>query len=151
MKKVFEILTRSHRVLKEYKSNPIINIDYLEGVAGIRFAIMEVASLLHLDYDTDTARNLQRLKFDIMHLAEKVCTDPVINTTDFVASTDDAVGPALYLLKLLVRQYGFPYLKQVFEQHRWVIPESLQTTDQVISIWASIENENNFFLDREKS
>ncbi len=124
---VIEILTKSHHVLREYRSNSVINIGYLEGVAGIRFAIMEVARLLH----SDLTENPQRLTFDIIHLAEEVCTDPFINTADFAASTEDAVGPALYLLKLLVRQYGFPCLKQVSEKYQWVLPEDLRTTDQV--------------------
>lgn len=101
----------------------------------MRFSIMEISDLLHSDLINDIAKKSrlqQRLQSEIMQLAEGVCTDPVINTTDFAASGEDVVGPAVYLLKLLVRQYGFPSLKQVSEQHPWTMPEGLRTTDQVI-------------------
>ena len=67
-----------------------------------------------------------------MELAERVCTDRAINTTDFGASGEDVVGPAVYLLKLLVRQYGFPCLKEVSQQHQWILPEGLRSDDQVV-------------------
>ena len=102
----------------------------------MRFAIMEVSVLLRSDLITGTAmksRLQQRLHSEIMQLVEVVCTDPVINTTDFAASGQDVVGPAVYLLKLLVRQYGFPILRQVSEQHPWIVPEGLHNTDQVVA------------------
>ncbi len=95
---------------------------------------MEIASLFHSDYIANTGKksSFQRqLQFQIMQLAEEVCTDPAINTTDFVDDAEGVVGPAIYLLKLLVRQYGFPCLKQVSEQHQWIVPEGLRATDQV--------------------
>lgn len=93
--------------------------------------MMEIANLLHTDCIIGTVRKSLRLQFQILQLAEEVCTDPVINTTDFAATVENAVGPAIYLFKLLVRQYGFPCLKQISEQHHWVVPEGLRTGDQV--------------------
>lgn len=125
-----DILTQSHHVLRGQQS---INIGYLEGIAGIRFSIMEVANLLHSGFIDDTAkksRPVQQVQFVIMQLAEELCVDPAINTTDFAAS--DVVGPAIYLLKLLVRQFGFPCLKHVSEHCQWIIPEDLRIADQVL-------------------
>lgn len=102
----------------------------------MRFAIMEISALLHSDLINDTAKKSrlqQRLHSEIIHLVEVVCTDPAINTTDFAASSQDVIGPAVYLLKLLIRQYGFPILKQVSEQHPWIMPEGLHNTDQVLA------------------
>ena len=118
-------------MLKEYHSNPVITIGYLEGVAGIRFAVMEVASLLHSDCLNATAMRTSPWQYQLIQCAVELCADPAINTTDFASSTEDVIGPAVYLLKLLVRQYGFPCLKQVSDQHQWIIPEGLRTANQV--------------------
>ena len=119
-------LTYSHRVLRIYKERPEVNIEYLEAVAGVRFALMEITHLLHSNY----ADKQQLLIFDMHHVKE-LCTDHRINTVDFSASNTDVVGPAMYLVKLLVRQYGFPCLKQVCEAYPWIVPEGLRTANQV--------------------
>ncbi len=127
--KLHSVLKRSYRVFQDYKANPVVSIPFLEAIAGIRFAIMETANLLHSQIDED---NFDPLQLDLLELAEEVCTDPVINTTDFnISGVDcvDCVGPGIYLLKLLVRQYGFMCLKEVSVRHPWVIPEGLHTNE----------------------
>lgn len=91
---------------------------------------MEVANLLHAQSDDNraTSFNMQHLEFSLIQLAEEVCTDCDINTTDFSDSGVDVVGPAVYLLKLLVRQFGFPCLKKSSKKHQWL---GLQTANQV--------------------
>ena len=131
---MIKILTNSYPVMVGYSTNPVITIGYLEGVAGIRFAIMEIANLLHSNYSNDRSRKSTRekqLHYQALQLAEDLCTNPTINTSDFAASGGDVVGPAVYLIKLLVRQYGFACLKDIFKQYEWIIPEGLRTTDQV--------------------
>ncbi len=123
---ILNILKRSHRVFQDFKANPIVSIPYLEAIAGIRFTIMEIANLLHSQINED---NFDPLQLDLLELAKEVCTDPVINTTDFNISGVDCVGPGIYLLKLLVRQYGFTCLKEVSVRHPWVIPEGLNTAE----------------------
>lgn len=120
------VLMKSHQALKTYKSNPEISIEFLEGVAGARFALMEIANLLHSQL---TGRSSSK-KFKSILLAKDICTDHAINTTDF-SSGVDAMGPAVYLIKLLVRQFGFPCLKRISERHQWLVPRGLQRTDQV--------------------
>ena len=130
------ILDNSHHVLRRYKEEPVVNIGYLEGVAGMRFAMMEVATLLHtlFNVEQDLQRNLELVKIGIqlLQIAEEVCTDFNINTTNFTVG--DAVGPAVYLLKLLVRQYGFDCLKKVSAECHWVVPEGLRAIDQVCNV-----------------
>ena len=95
--------------------------------------MMEIAHLLHSeDTTTPKSQQQQRLEFALIRLAEEVCSDTVFNSTDF-ASGKDVVGPAVYLVKLLVRQYGFPCLDRVCQEQKWVVPEGLQTNDQVSS------------------
>ena len=129
------ILTKSYKVFKEHKVDPkvTVTIGYLEAVAGIRFSLMEIANLLHSQCSgaQDHFSWHDQSEFELLQLAENVCTDPAINTKDFTVSGRDVVGPAVYLLKLLVRKYGFPCLKQVSGKLNWIIPKGLCTSDQV--------------------
>ena len=60
----------------------------------------------------------------------KVSTDTTINHFDDTGQAD-TVGPVLYLLKLIVRQYGFPCLAEVSTEHTWVVPPELRKADEV--------------------
>lgn len=110
---------------------------------------MEVAYLLHAQSDDNrkASRNMQRLEFCLIELAEEVCTDYDINTSDFTDSGVDVVGPIFYLLKLLVRQYGFPCMKKISKEHLWIIPAGLQTANQV-NCYKVFIYENNTLLNR---
>jgi hypothetical protein len=127
------ILDNSHRTLRHYQADPVISIAYLEGVAGMRYAMMELATLLHsmfaVEQDRQQYLQLVRLGNQLVQISKEVCTDPAINTTNFAEG--DVIGPAVYLLKLLVRQYGFGCLKKVSAEHEWLVPEGLRTSDQV--------------------
>lgn len=132
---IVAILDNSHHVLRRYQADPVINIGYLEGVAGMRFAMMEVAILLHMLFDNKEEQDLQQLVkigIHLLQIAEEVCGDFNINTTNFTVG--DAVGPAVYLLRLLVKQYGFDCLKNVSAECQWVVPEGLRAIDQVYII-----------------
>ena len=138
-----EILTDSHRTLRKYKSNPAITISYLEAVAGAKFAILEVAELFYYEFcnepkeKPDHSPDSQETMKMLIDTAKKICSDTVINTTvintSFFSSTEDTdvLGPAVYLLKLLVRHFSFPCLKQASEKHLWIVPESLRTSNLV--------------------
>ena len=127
------ILDNSHLVLGRFKEEHVINIGYLEGVAGMRFAMMEVATVLHMlfNMEQDLQQRLQFVKLitPLLNIAEEVCGDEDINTTNFTVG--DAIGPAVYLLKLLVRQHGFDCLMRVSTEHQWVVPEGLRNAEQV--------------------
>ena len=123
------MLDRSRQALRAYKAKPTISIGYLEAVACAQYWMMEVAALLHSVFgDQQSTLEQQQLAFQLVHFAEELCTDPHINTIDFA---DDAVGSAVYLLRLLMRQYGSSCLKKVFGEHHWIVPNALRTGDQV--------------------
>lgn len=134
MSDVLSILQQSYQVLTDFQADKTITILYLEAVAGIRFAMMEVANLLYsqlsnITVATPKSQQQQQLEIVLIQRAADVCSDPDFNTTDFAGV--DAVGPAIYLLKLLVRLYGSPCLHQLLGEHPWLLPEGLQINDQV--------------------
>jgi hypothetical protein len=123
------ILENSHHTLRHYQADPVISIAYLEGVAGRRYSMMELATLLHSVFAVEHDWQRYLLGIQLVQISKEVCTDPTINTTNFAEG--DVIGPAVYLLKLLVRQYGFGCLKKVSAEHKWLVPEGLRTSDRV--------------------
>ena len=117
-------MLKKHR---NYRSQTPNSLAYLAGVAGIRFAISEIASIqnfLFVNKDSERPQDIQLLVSRLMQQAQDIC----------VCSTNpnDLSGPAVFLLKIIVRQFGFPCLKSVSEEYEWVIPMSLRTKDEVI-------------------
>ena len=134
------ILEKSYQALKKYKADQdVIIVHYLEGIAGVRFAMMEVANLLHSHYES---RSDQQLDLSLMQLAEQVCSDPAINTVDFGDRGNGVVGPAMYLLKLLARLYGFSCLKQAIKDYHWILPGGLQSAAEQVICYYSCKNVN---------
>jgi hypothetical protein len=64
---------------------------------------------------------------ELLKAAAKVCSDCEINCIDPTGQTD-TVGPVVYLLKLIVRQYGMPYLRIAAQIHDWIVPAQLKST-----------------------
>ena len=135
-----EILANAHPTLRKYKSNPSINISYLEGVAGTKFAIMEVANFIHSQFSNDENLDIDQtfeqseVVSTLMEWARRVCTDTVINTTTMKSGNVDITGPVAYLLKLLVRHFSFPCLKQASEKYLWIVPQGLRTSNLVSKV-----------------
>lgn len=96
-------------------------LEYLEGIAKLRCALSIVAEML---VETPSDGTDQ----DLLQAAEATCTDEDVNCVDM----DDfinTVGPGIYLIKLLGRQYGLPQLKEVSENHKWIIPAPLRSEE----------------------
>ena len=108
---------------------------YIEGVAGTKFVLMEVAKFIYSQFSKE--RGIvqvaeQELFIGLMEQVKKICTDTVINTTTLYGRGNlDMTGPVVYLLKLLLRQFSFPCLKQASERYPWIIPEGLRTSNLV--------------------
>ena len=107
----------------------MITSDFLEGIAKVRFALQIVAELVNLQINqtTSTESNgaiVTHYNSELLQIARKVCLDPQINCS--IAQRDkDTGGPQLFLVKILVRQYGLPCLKKSIEMYPWIIPQNL--------------------------
>ena len=66
----------------------------------------------------------------LLQVTRMLCTDKSINHID-VTGGSDTTGPIVYLLKLLMRQYGTDCLQQVSEVQPWVIPPELMQGEEV--------------------
>jgi len=70
------------------------------------------------------------MKPALLRAVRSVCIDPAVNLFDQTEQSD-TTGPVLYLLKLIVRQFGFPCLKEVSVEHPWIMPHELKTEYEV--------------------
>lgn len=110
-----------------------IIVDLLEGVAKVRYALLVVANLLQQQVNevggTSLASHPQIIHrataTRLLEEARKVCTMESINTID-VTGERNTTGPVVYLLKMIVHQWGFECLKRVVEESQWVLPVELR-------------------------
>lgn len=88
---------------------------------NIRFSLLALTEVLQIEQNGYHYMNLLRA-------AGNLCSDRQINCIDSTGRRD-TVGPVIYLLKLLVRQYGMPWLKGTVEIHDWILPAELILDD----------------------
>ena len=100
-----------------YQSKGQVSLQYVEAVAKVRFSLLVVAEELQAS----------RLRGDLLIAARELCVDGNFKITN-------ATGPVVYLLKLLVRRYGFPCLRTIDEEYPWVIPKDLRQGENVSKI-----------------
>ena len=62
----------------------------------------------------------------LLKAAGQMCSDHEVNCID-PAERQNTMGPLIYLLKLIVRQYGMPCLRVAAQVHDWLIPTQLKT------------------------
>ena len=111
-------------------------LEYLEGVAKVRHSLSVVAEVLKSE---DTGHQIMEL----LRAAARMCSDRDVNCID-PTGRRDTIGPVIYLLKLLVRQYGMPCLKAAAEVHDWIIPVELRSdqvsyTQTTVSIYMHVQ------------
>ena len=121
-REVGQILEKAYLALQKHlrACTPIVSLQYLEAVAEIRLALSVLAEQLKSD----------RVNNTLLKVARDMCMDTRVNVIDPTGRVD-ATGPVLYLMKLIVRQFGFPCLQTVCQAQPWVIPEGLRKTDNV--------------------
>ena len=100
-----------------------LSLDYLESVSQVRFALSVVCELLHKQNERGSQAGGHLHTNDaqlLIQSAKDCCTDDKLNEEDS--------GPAIYLVKLLARQYGMSFLTglRVDPVMEWVVPSHLR-------------------------
>lgn len=108
-------ISAGHRALRLYADQNIVSLEYLEGVAKLRLSLTAFADVL------STKKHELSQYSAFIDCCRDLCTDTKINFID----GDNSSGPVIYLMKLLVQQYGLPTLKHVTTTCPWVIPKEL--------------------------
>ena len=104
------------------------SLDYFESVSQVRFALSVVAELLYKQCEkgSQAVGHLHTSAAEaLIQVAKDCCTDDAMNEEDS--------GPAVYLVKLLVRRYGTSFLAGITADPamEWVVPSHLKRSKEV--------------------
>ena len=88
-------------------------------MAKVRYSLSVVAKVLK---DNEKGHHF----VELLKAAAKLCSDREVNCID-PTDQQNTVGPIIYLLKLMVRQYGMPCLRVAAQVHDWLIPAQLKS------------------------
>jgi hypothetical protein len=103
-----------------------ISVLLLEGLAKIRFSLSIAADIF--EKQASSKQNIvtsSPMKQQLVYTAHNVCCDLKVNVIDTTGSLD-TTGPIVYLMRLLVRQYGMSCMEKVADVYSWVIPKELR-------------------------
>ena len=124
-----ETMNEGFLALLEESVSMNITVPVLEGLAKIRFGLSEVGNMLQRQMSTKQITCSQTKQ--LVRMAQNICSDMTVNVIDTTGQRD-TTGPIVYLMRLLVRQYGMPCLEKIADTYSWVIPKQLRTTSEVI-------------------
>ena len=108
-------LEKVYCVLKEYdiKSN-VFSYDIIEAIATMRFSLRMIGNdLIHHKYLTRTDK-----------VVKTVLSDMSLNTLE--------TGPSIYILRIIVRRFGYTQLMNVMKEYPWIVPDHLKTSFKVL-------------------
>ena len=109
-----------------------VSIDYLEGVAKLRYVCSSVTEMLY-----QQSRNP-----DVMHTALEQLLQPMQSLCENDNLNTECSGPGIFLMKQIARQRGMSCLAKLKAKEGldWIIPAHLRRTDEVGCI--DVESEN---------
>ena len=120
-----ERITKAYQLLLEDKTVALldqsigrrITLQYLEGIAQVRFALTVVSELVYNQHEgkhpnTESAKLIER--------TEIFCRSEVLNQEDS--------GPSIFLVKQLARQYGMSLVNSISSDYElgWIVPDFLK-------------------------
>ena len=102
-----------------------ISLDYLEGVAKLRYGLLVAAELLHAQLGNKEQRAHTHDAQLLIETAKECCISIEINS--------DSAGPRVFLVKQIVRQYGMAFLMNLTsdKSKEWVVPVHLRRAEEV--------------------
>ena len=110
-----------------------ICLQYLEGIAKLRYAIIVMAELLYYKHGTSIEDEGSQSYYTndtelLLDIVKSCCNDDSLNT--------DNAGPAVFLVKQLARQYGVSFLTKLTSDQtmQWIVPHHLQRSNEVVLI-----------------
>lgn len=107
-----------------------VSVQFLEGLAKVRFALSVVAEVMERQTSSKHMVETSAQAKQLVYTACNVCCDLNVNVID-ITGRSDTTGPIVYLMRLLVRQYGMPCLETVADAYSWVIPRQLRNAKVV--------------------
>ena len=127
---VNEMMNEGFKVLVENSSSNM-STELLEGFAKVRLSLSKFAFILQRTLVASSEQELQSSQLEnLVRTAKHICSDANVNIID-TSGGQDTTGPIVYLLRVLVRQYGMSCLEKVSASYPWVIPKELTEEQKV--------------------
>ena len=104
-----------------------VTFEYLEAVAHTRYGLLIAGEVLHEDTCNDAPTNPIFLA-----AVQNVCSSKHINRINEKL----AIGPNVFLLKVLGRIYSMSSLKKVAKKHNWLLPQLLRNEVCILYTYA---------------
>ena len=95
-----------------------ITFDYLQAVAQCRNGLLIAGECLHESSHVE-------INASLLTAVKNLCTNKHINRIN----PTEAVGPNIFLLKVLAKSHNMSALKQVAKKHTWLLPPLLQFSE----------------------
>ena len=133
LKRITETMNEGYvAVLYETTAGPATNISVLllEGLAKIRFSFSVVADIFETQVSSKQNVVTSSVVKQLVYTTQNICSDLNINVIDTTGSLD-TTGPIVYLMRLLVRQYGMSCLEKIVNTYSWIIPKELRNKQEV--------------------
>ena len=114
-------MREGHGALKLYSEHNIVTLQFIEGVAKLRLSLSTFTEVLskHIAKGQEGHDSIQHR--ELIDNCKELCTDMTVNCVN----GDNSSGPSVYLMKVLVQQYGLPTLNSVAREYPWIIPKEL--------------------------
>lgn len=117
------------RVVKSLEKKK--DVRYLDFVAKLRFGLCVTADMLYTYYWSgdkfeELNHNQRKALEEMLLTVKKVCHDKGVKTE-----------PSHFLVKQMVRQYGFPCLEKICQEDlltKWIMPAGI-SNKKVLSVW----------------
>ena len=132
VKRIAETMNEGYGALL-YETTPgpaHISVLFLEGLAKIRFSLSVVADILEKQVSSKQKVTTSSHITQLVYTAQNICSDLNINVIDTTGNLD-TTGPTVYLMRLLVRQFGMSCLEKVTDTYSWIIPMELRSKQEV--------------------
>ena len=110
-----------------------MSVQFLEGLAKVRFSLSVVADILEKEFSSKQTIHPSSQTMQLIYTTQNVCSDLHVNVID-TSGRLDTTGPVVYLMRLLVRQYGMPCLEKVTKTYPWVVPQQLKSVQEVSEV-----------------
>ena len=136
---------------KNMKEHPSTSLPYLEAVAKMRYALSVVAELIYsLNMGQTTGQGDESTQwtneaYRLMKKAKVCCSHSELNERE--------AGPAVYLVKLLVRQYGHSFLTTLTTNSAmaWVVPIQFRQHEVLLEALVDLSTNISLVLRRSSS
>ena len=121
-----------------------ISLENLERIANMRYALVVAAELLYKQVRESHIVSVASSENDAEDKTEEMLqehqvviqasSDPETLQSKFLKAVQSVCknpNPSQYLLKVVIRQFGFSFLKKLVKTHPWVIPVNISWSEEV--------------------